>query len=94
MKNLTRTKQGNIPIEETNTLEEIQQGIFQIHTLEQVLNEPVITVNEAQSKKISNGVEIENLWNIIDKVIFKNEKNKILGIYEKKNNILKTWKNF
>lgn len=94
MKNLTRTKQGSISIRETSTLEEIRQGIFQIHTIEQVLKYPSITVNEELAKKIMNGVEIENIWDIEDKVVLKNENNKILGIYEKNHNTLKTWKNF
>ena len=43
--------------------------------------------------KINNGVKIENIYNIEDKVIFK-YKEELLGIYEVDGNMLKTWKNF
>ncbi len=94
MTNLKRTKQGNVGIEQTNTLEELQQGIINLHTIEEVLPLPTIEVNDDLSKKVSNGVEIANLWDIQDKVIIKNSQGKILGIYEKNNDTLKTWKNF
>ena len=55
---------------------------------------PVIEVDEFLEKKISNGVKINNIFNIKNKVIFKNKNNKLLGIYELDNNKLKVWKNF
>ena len=39
-------------------------------------------------------MKIPNNWNIKDKVILLNEKNKLLGIYEIDNQKLRVWKNF
>ena len=39
-------------------------------------------------------MKLDNIYNISDKVIFKNKNNKILGIYQVDDNKLKVWKNF
>ena len=94
MTTLTRTKQGKISLTETNTLEEIEKGKYTLHKIDEVLDYPVITVDTNLSFKIKNGVKIPNIYNIENKVIFKNEQGQILGIYKKEKDILKTWKNF
>ena len=94
MTNLIRTKQGNISLENTNTLEEIEKGTFQSYKIEEVLDYPIIEVEGETEFKIANGSKIENKWNIQEKVIFKEKKGKILGIYTKEGEYLKTWKNF
>ena len=94
MSELTRTKQGNISLEQTSTLQEIKQGKYKIYDIDQVLEIPVIKLNDFLSKKVKSGHKLNNTWNIKNKVIFKDENNKILGIYENNDNILKTWKNF
>ena len=94
MTSLERTKQGLISINDTNTLEEIENNTFTIHKIEEVLDYPIIEVDEEIEKLISNGVKINDNWNITDKVIFKNKDNKLLGIYVKDIDILKVWKNF
>ena len=94
MTNLIRTKQGSISIEQTNTLEEIKEGKTTLHTIEEVLDYPIIKVDDNLAFKIKNGVVIPNQWNIQDKVIFHTKENKLLGIYEKEKECLKVWKNF
>ena len=94
MTSLERTKQGLISINDTNTLEEIENNTFTIHKIEEVLDYPIIEVDKELEKLISNGVKINDNWNITDKVIFKNKDNKLLGIYVKNIDILKVWKNF
>ena len=94
MSELTRTKQGNISLEQTSTLQEIKQGKYKIYDIDQVLEIPVIKLNDFLSKKVKSGHKLNNTWNIKNKGIFKDENNKILGIYENNDNILKTWKNF
>ncbi len=94
MTSLIRTKQGKVSLEETNTLEEIEKGEAIIHTIEEVLDYPIITVDEEEEEKIKNGLVLVNEWNISNKVLFKNKKNRLLGIYQKEENLLKTWKNF
>ena len=93
MISLIRTKQGNISIKDTNKLEDIRNNNFTIHKIEEVLEYPKIELDEDNYKKIKNGMKIPNSFNIKDKVIF-TYRNKIIGIYEKDNSILKVWKNF
>ena len=93
MTSLIRTKQGNISIKDTNKLEDIRNNNFTIHKIEEVLEYPKIELDEDNYKKVKNGMKIPNSFNIKDKVIF-TYRNKIIGIYEKDNNILKVWKNF
>lgn len=93
MKNLTRTKQGNISIMNTNTIEEIANNQFKYYKIEEVLDYPIISLNEEFVKEVSNGMKIPNNWNIQDKVIFMYN-GKLLGIYQKDYNNLKVWKNF
>ena len=88
MTSLERTKQGLISINDTNTLEEIENNTFTIHKIEEVLDYPIIEVDKELEKLISNGVKINDNWNITDKVIFKNKDNKLLGIYVKNIDIL------
>ena len=94
MTTLTRTKQGKIDIKDTNTVEEIKQGRYKLHRIDDVLNFPVIEVNQELEKKIRNGQKLANNYNIKDKVIFKNEKQEILGIYKVEKDKLRVWKNF
>ncbi len=94
MTSLVRTKQGNVSIEEANTLEDLKQGICHINSIEDVLPFPKIEVDTDLEFKIRNGVKLENTWNIKDKVLWKNQEGKLLGIYEVKEKQLRVWKNF
>ena len=94
MTSLVRTKQGKTTINDAYTLDDIRNNNYKLYTIDEVLEYPVIEVNEILEKKIHNGVKIDNIFNIKDKVIFKNKNNKLLGIYELDNNKLKVWKNF
>ena len=94
MTSLTRTKQGKIDIKDTNTIEEIKQGKYKLHSIDEVLNFPVIEVNKNIEMKIKNGQKLPNNYHINDKVIFKNEKKQILGIYKVEKDKLRVWKNF
>ncbi|MBR2678097.1 MAG: tRNA pseudouridine(55) synthase TruB [Bacilli bacterium] len=93
MTSLVRTKQGNIFIEKTNTLEEIESNNYKYYKIEEVLDYPIVDIKEDLLKVISNGVKVSNKWNIKDKVIF-TYNDKLLGIYEVSHNNLKVWKNF
>ena len=90
MTDLIRTKQGNITIEETDDID----SEFTLHSITESLNYDTIIVDDLLEKKISNGMKINNDFNIKDKVIFINKTNKLLGIYEVEDNKLKVWKNF
>lgn len=94
MKTLTRTSQASINIEEASTLEEIEEGNYKLLSIEYVLDYPIQIVDKVLEKKISNGQRIDNTFNVIDKILFKNKEDKLLGIYEVDGSELKVWKNF
>lgn len=95
MTDLVRVRQGNISINDTQTLDDIKNNDFIIHSIDEVLNYDVIVVSSSLLFKIKNGNVIPNIWNVKDKVIFKDNTNKIIGIYEVFNdNELKCFKNF
>ena len=94
MTTLVRIKQGKISIKDTSTIDEIKQGKYKLHTIDEVLDFPVIEVDEVLEKKIKNGQKLINNYQIKEKVIFKNKKKEILGIYKTEQDKLRVWKNF
>lgn len=94
MSKLIRTKQGLISLARAKTLSQIKNNDFSLLPIEEALNYPIINVNEKIEKEISHGLPLANNYFIQDKVIFKNKKNKLLGIYTVKNEQLVVWKNF
>ena len=94
MTSLVRTKQGGVSIKEAYSLSDLENNNYRVYKIEEVLDYPKIIVDEELEFKISNGVKLDNNWNIVDKVMFFNKDNELLGIYENDNNYLKVWKNF
>ena len=94
MTSLTRTKQGKVSIEETNTLNEIKNNNYKLYKIDEVLDIESINVSDELAQKIRTGQKINNEFNVHDKVIFKDKNNFILGIYESKDGLLTVWKNF
>ena len=82
MQNLTRTKQGSYNIEDSNTLEEIEKGIYKLVPFYDVLqNYPMVEVDEYIENKIKNGRILENRYEY-DKFIYINKDKEVLAIYE------------
>jgi tRNA pseudouridine55 synthase len=94
MTSLIRTKQGSISINDTYTIEDIRNNNYKLLKIEEVLDYPIIKVDKDLEFKISNGVKLENTYNISDKVIFENSNDKLLGIYEYRDGYLVCFKNF
>ena len=94
MTNLTRTKQGKYTLSDAYTLEDIASGNFNLLKIEDVLDYPKVVADENISFKIKTGQKLKNEYNIKDKVIFMDQNNKLLGIYQVENEVLKVWKNF
>ncbi len=94
MTSLIRTKQGNVDIENTFTIEDVKNNNYKIYNVDEILNFPIETVDKNLEFKISNGQKIDNIWKVTDKIIFKNTDNKLLGIYDLEGQKLKVWKNF
>ena len=94
MTSLNRTKQGKVTINDSYKLNDIKSNNYKYYKIEEVLEYPIIRVDEDLEFKIKNGVKIKNTFEIENKVLFINKNNKLLGIYEKNNEELKVWKNF
>ncbi len=91
---LIRTKQGHITLESAMTLSEIKMGSFKLYSIDELLDIKTIVVDEGITQKIKTGKILKNAWNITDKVLFKDQKGRILGIYETNKSDLIVWKNF
>ena len=94
MTELKRTKQGIVSIEETNTLDDLNNKEINLHNIEDVLDIKVVEVDSYLENKIRCGHRLNNTFSIDDKVIFKSKNNQLLGIYEVEEDYLKVWKNF
>lgn len=94
MSRLIRTKQGVVSIDKSNTIDDLLNNNYRILSIEECLDYPIVIINDDDKFKVSNGVILENKWNIEDRVIFKDSNNRLLGIYEVRDNMLVTWKNF
>ena len=94
MSRLIRTKQGVVSIDKSNTIDDLLNNNYRILSIEECLDYPIVIINDDDKFKVSNGVRLENKWNIEDRVIFKDSNNRLLGIYEVRDNMLVTWKNF
>jgi len=96
MKELHRTIQGNFKIEDCYTIEDIENGNYNILNINDVLDYPIIKIeDETLEYKIKNGAVISNDFNN-DTVMFELD-NKIIAIYqiyEKDKTKLKPYKMF
>jgi tRNA pseudouridine55 synthase len=91
---LLRTKVDNFSLEDAYTLEDIKKGNYKLIPIQDALNIPKVIVDEDLELKIKNGIKLDNIYNIKDKVLFINKSNEELGIYELDNNKLKVFRNF
>lgn len=94
MTSLVRTKQGSIDIRNTYRIDNIKNNEYHLFNITDVLSYPTVIVDKDLEFRISNGQKLKNLWDIEDKIIFKNTEEKLLGIYQVENTQLKVWKNF
>ena len=77
MTSLTRTRQGKFKIEDSYKLDDIKNGNFKILKIEDILDYKIIDIDEKTLKKIENGVIIDNIYDIENKVIFTHNGKKI-----------------
>lgn len=90
MSSLERSKQGKFLLDNCHTLKQIEDGKYNLLTIEDIFDYPVIEINEELYRKIKNGVILKNEYNIEDKVIFK-YLDKCVAIYKLENNDLKSF---
>ena len=74
MTELVRTKVDNFSIDNSYTLEDIENNNYKLINIEDSLDYPIIKVDKELEFKISNGVKLDNLFDIKDKVIFLNKR--------------------
>lgn len=81
MSSLIRTKQGNFIIENSYTIEDIEQGNYKLITIEEALsNLESITIDKDTYNKVKNGSIIEKTFtNDIANLVYEN---KIVAIYQ------------
>ena len=81
MSSLIRTKQGKFTIENSYTIEDIQNGNYQITTIEDALSDiECININEELYNKVKNGSIIEKTFN--NDIACLKYNNKIIAIYK------------
>lgn len=96
MQNLIRTREADFSLAESFTLEQIEEGDYQVIPIEKILKYPIIFIeDELLLKKIINGMTIENSYKIENKVLFKHN-NLLLAIYQvtEDQKQLKSYRNF
>ena len=81
MTDLIRTKQGKFNIEDTYTIDEIEEGNYKVLDIEDVLDIDVVDTSDSLYKLVSNGVKIEYKSDK-DFILFK-YKNDNIAIYQK-----------
>lgn len=93
MTNLKRTELGEFNIENSYTLNDIEQNNYQIISIEEALkNYKTVEVTGNVEFKIKNGCKINNIYNE-EYILFKS-KQEILGLYKNIDGILKPYKMF
>lgn len=86
MVELERTKLDCFGLEDTYTLEDISSGMYQLLSPEEVIRLPKVTVDKEREKKIRNGQVLKKFFDD-DMVMVMNEDNKLIAIYQQKDDI-------
>ena len=81
MSSLTRTKQGVFDIKDAYTLDDVRNGNYKLLKIKDVLDIPVVNVDESLKSKVLNGVRLKG--NYLDKVLFLDENDEEMAIYKK-----------
>ncbi len=91
MSELRRIKQGNISIEDADTLEDLENDTYRFYDINKCLKDIYsVELDEQLLKKVTNGVQLENVYKK-ELVLFK-YKGSNIAIYKADNNTLKMWK--
>lgn len=87
MSNLKRTKQGKFHIEDACSLEDIENGDYNLLHIKDIFDIPIVKVNENLRKRIINGSKIEGDYP--NRVLFIDESNNELAIYKRENGMMR-----
>lgn len=96
MSSLIRTKQGKFTLEETFTLDDIENGQYELISIEKALSEiETISIDEETYNKVKNGAIIPKEFNNdYANLIYNNKIVAIYKTYDKDNNLAKPFKMF
>ena len=94
MSKLERTKQGQFTIDDSYSIEQIQNGEYKLLSIEEALKDiKTIVLEDDIAFKVKNGVSIPNTYN--EKlVLFKDKENKLISLYKDEEGLLKSYKYF
>ncbi len=94
MSSLNRTKQGRFDINDSNTLDDIKNGNYQvINILAAFPDIPKIKVDKELAKKVSNGMVLDNLFKE-EKAFIIDGNNNLLALYKNIDNKTRPYKVF
>lgn len=92
MSDLVRVRQGDYEIENSYTLQQIENNDYKIIELEDVLKDYfTVEMDDTLEFKVKNGVVLDNIYNQ-EYALFKSKE--VLALYKKENNKLKPFKMF
>jgi len=96
MSSLIRTKQGKFTLEETFTLEDVENGQYELISIEKALSEiETITIDEDSYNKVKNGAIIPKQFNNdYANLLYNNKIVAIYKTYDKDNTLAKPFKMF
>ena len=80
MVELERTRQGDIGLENTYTLDDIRYGMFSMMKIRDVVNLPEVVVDKDMERKIRNGQVLDKFFDD-DMVMVINEDDELVAIY-------------
>ena len=82
MVELERTRQGDIGLENTYTLDDIRYGMFSMMEIRDVVNLPEVVVDKDMERKIRNGQVLDKFFDD-DMVMVMNEDDEFVAIYQR-----------
>lgn len=82
LKALRRISSGNMNVEDSYTIEDVQNGNFQLIPLLKALNLPEIVLDEELYKKVTNGMTVK-LVNTNEEIVKMSYNNELVAIYQK-----------
>ena len=96
MSSLIRTKQGQFTLEQTYTLDDIENGNYELISIEKALSEiETITIDEELYNKVKNGSIIPKTFkNAYASLLYNNKIVAIYKTYDKDNTLAKPFKMF
>lgn len=85
MEELERTSLGKFKIEDSYTVDEVNNNNYKLLDIKEVVDLPLVKVDEELEKRILNGQVLKRFFDE-DKVMILNSKDEVIAIYQQKDN--------